>query len=99
MAKLFSRFSLFFNILILSSLFSFAFSSVSLGAELPVKLKGLKVSKVKLSQDHKSIPLGYNTSKEIPMGGVHNPVWASCGIYTSEIAPEYAIHSMEHGAV
>lgn len=34
-----------------------------------------------------------------PMGGPHNPAWQNCGIYEDPVAPEYAIHSMEHGAV
>lgn len=34
-----------------------------------------------------------------PTGGVHNPAWQNCGIYTDPVQPEYAIHSMEHGAV
>ncbi|MEM7334628.1 MAG: DUF3105 domain-containing protein [Chloroflexota bacterium] len=34
-----------------------------------------------------------------PMGGVHQPNWQNCGIYDSPVAPEFAIHSMEHGAV
>lgn len=34
-----------------------------------------------------------------PMGGPHNPVWQNCGIYDTAVAAQYAIHSMEHGAV
>ncbi len=34
-----------------------------------------------------------------PVGGNHNPIWQNCGIYTSPIANENAVHSMEHGAV
>lgn len=34
-----------------------------------------------------------------PMGGPHNPAWQNCGIYDTPVAGEYAIHSMEHGAV
>ncbi|MCA9925458.1 MAG: DUF3105 domain-containing protein [Anaerolineales bacterium] len=34
-----------------------------------------------------------------PMGGPHNPIWQNCGIYDTPVAGEYAIHSMEHGAV
>ena len=32
-------------------------------------------------------------------GGPHNPTWQNCGIYMEPVQPEYAIHSMEHGAV
>lgn len=34
-----------------------------------------------------------------PTGGPHNPTWQNCGIYDVPVAGEYAIHSMEHGAV
>ena len=34
-----------------------------------------------------------------PMGGTHRSVWQNCGIYSQPVAPEYAIHTMEHGAV
>jgi hypothetical protein len=34
-----------------------------------------------------------------PTGGPHNPAWQNCGVYAEPVQPEYAIHSMEHGAV
>ena len=34
-----------------------------------------------------------------PMGGPHNAAWQTCGIYTAPIDNEYAVHSLEHGAV
>lgn len=35
-----------------------------------------------------------------PMGGPHASQWQTCGIYTEPVVlPQYAIHSMEHGAV
>ena len=34
-----------------------------------------------------------------PVGGDHNPVWQNCGFYSSPVAPERAVHSLEHGAV
>ncbi len=34
-----------------------------------------------------------------PTGGPHNPTWQNCGIYDTPVAGEYAVHSMEHGAV
>jgi hypothetical protein len=33
-----------------------------------------------------------------PAGGPHSPVWLNCGIYTSPVPNENAVHSMEHGA-
>jgi hypothetical protein len=34
-----------------------------------------------------------------PAGGDHNPVWLNCGIYTSPVPNENAVHDLEHGAV
>jgi putative peptide zinc metalloprotease protein len=34
-----------------------------------------------------------------PVGGPHAPIWLNCGFYTSPVLPEYAVHSLEHGAV
>lgn len=34
-----------------------------------------------------------------PLGGPHNPRWQNCGIYDTPVEPQYAVHSMEHGAV
>jgi hypothetical protein len=34
-----------------------------------------------------------------PIGGTHNAVWQNCGVYTSPVHNEHAVHSMEHGAV
>lgn len=34
-----------------------------------------------------------------PMGGAHNPTWQNCGIYDTLVEAQYAIHSMEHGAI
>jgi hypothetical protein len=34
-----------------------------------------------------------------PAGGPHNPSWLNCGVYTAPVQTEYAVHSLEHGAV
>jgi hypothetical protein len=34
-----------------------------------------------------------------PVGGDHDPTWLNCGIYTSPVRDENAVHDLEHGAV
>jgi hypothetical protein len=34
-----------------------------------------------------------------PVGGDHNAAWQNCGFYSQPIEPEFAVHSLEHGAV
>lgn len=34
-----------------------------------------------------------------PIGGPHNVVWQTCGVYSAPIHTEHAVHSLEHGAV
>jgi predicted small secreted protein len=50
-----------------------------------------------LSRDHTKEPVDYPQSP--PVGGPHNPIWQNCGFYSKPVRDEYAVHSMEHGAV
>lgn len=45
------------------------------------------------------MPGRINYRENPPMGGPHNVVWQNCGIYTTPIHNEHAVHSLEHGAV
>ena len=38
-------------------------------------------------------------AQDPPVGGPHNPIWQTCGVYAAPVADEHAVHSMEHGAV
>lgn len=42
-------------------------------------------------------PLTYRETP--PMGGPHNVVWQTCGIYTTPIHNEHGVHALEHGAI
>ena len=46
---------------------------------------------------HVNSKVNYPTSP--PAGGNHNPVWQNCGFYTVSLTNEFAVHSLEHGAV
>lgn len=50
-----------------------------------------------LSRGHTLEPVTYEQVP--PAGGPHNPVWQNCGVYTSPIPNENAVHSLEHGVV
>ena len=34
-----------------------------------------------------------------PLGGAYSPLWQRCGVYTAPLYDEYAVHSLERGAV
>ena len=46
---------------------------------------------------HVNDPVSYEQSP--PVGGPHYSVWQQCGVYTEPLFDEYAVHSLEHGAV
>ncbi len=39
------------------------------------------------------------TDGETPAGGDHNAIWLNCGFYDEVVDAEFAVHSLEHGAV
>ena len=51
----------------------------------------------KQSQNHVDTSVHY--AQTPPVGGEHSPTPLTCGIYTSPVPNENAVHSMEHGAV
>ena len=50
-----------------------------------------------LTNEHVSGEVDYPQNP--PVGGPHAPVWQNCGVYSSPVPEETAVHSMEHGAV
>ena len=50
-----------------------------------------------LARDHKSGSIAYPDAP--PAGGDHAATWQNCGIYSTQVKLEKAVHSLEHGAV
>lgn len=50
-----------------------------------------------LSRDHIAGEVRYPQSP--PVGGEHDPIWLTCGVYDRPVREENAVHSLEHGAV
>ena len=67
----------------------------------PLKAADQSVGGVQISgkqeQTHTDSPVKYD--KTPPTGGKHNNLPQTCQVYTSAIADEHAVHSLEHGAV
>jgi hypothetical protein len=52
------------------------------------------------ARDHVNGQVDYEGYPERPpVGGEHNSVPQQCQVYEEEVAPEHAVHSLEHGAV
>jgi hypothetical protein len=49
-------------------------------------------------RSHREGKIDYQ-GKKPPSGGDHNPVPLTCGYYAEQPPDEYAVHSLEHGAV
>lgn len=50
-----------------------------------------------LDRSHTSEPVTY--AMDPPAGGPHRPAWQNCGVYTSPVPNENAVHSLEHGVI
>lgn len=65
-------------------------------AEAP-DIEGLEVLAEDPSHDHVTGPVEYERIP--PFGGPHNPRWLACDVYDEQVPVEFAVHSLEHGAV
>jgi hypothetical protein len=50
-----------------------------------------------LARTHTTQPVTY--AQNPPVGGPHSPQWLPCGVYTTPVPNENAVHDLEHGAV
>lgn len=60
-------------------------------------IEGVAVAEGELDKSHVQGPIDYDQTP--PNSGPHNPVPQQCAVYSDPIAPEHALHSLEHGAV
>jgi len=50
-----------------------------------------------LARDHVAGPVSYPQTP--PVGGAHSSTWQNCGVYSTPVHNENAVHSLEHGAM
>ncbi|WP_082557153.1 DUF3105 domain-containing protein [Modestobacter sp. Leaf380] len=64
-----------------------------------VTLAGTEVASYAPGQQHVTTDVDY--AETPPVGGPHDASWADCTgtVYDTELRPENAVHSLEHGAV
>ena len=60
-------------------------------------IEGLEVLPEDLSHAHVEGPVDYDRMP--PLGGEHNARWLACDVYDEPLPLEFAVHSLEHGAV
>ena len=60
-------------------------------------IEGVAVAEGELARGHVEGAVKY--AQTPPNSGDHNGVPQQCDVYTAPIAPEHAVHSLEHGAV
>jgi hypothetical protein len=63
----------------------------------PPDIPGVVVERAS-GRNHVRTPITY-PGKQPPSGGSHNPYPLTCGYYDSQPPNEFAVHSLEHGAV
>jgi hypothetical protein len=55
------------------------------------------VETFRVDAGHREGPIDYPQTP--PVGGLHNPLWVTCGYYDQPVPTERAVHSLEHGAI
>ena len=79
-----------------AALASSAITEAALNAPVPGPIAGSEIY-TGLTALHRPDRITYPINP--PVGGDHNPAWMNCGVYTTPVPSELAVHSLEHGAV
>src|SRR4051794_36030847 len=85
--------TMFAFVLIVASCGGGGSSSSNAGSDIP----GVVIERA-AGRSHRNGQIDY-PGKPPPSGGDHNPVPLTCGFYAQQPPDEYAVHSLEHGAV
>src|SRR3954469_14552601 len=85
--------TMFAFVLIVASCGGGGSSSSNAGSDIP----GVVIERA-AGRSHRNGQIDY-PGKHPPSGGDHNPVPLTCGFYAQQPPDEYAVHSLEHGAV
>ena len=76
-------------------------AAATIAATIPAETGSTIAGVVELGEQDRSHDPEYQYafSDLPPAGGIHNPIWVNCGVYTEMVPVEMAIHSLEHGSV
>jgi hypothetical protein len=86
--------------LLLAGILAYAITNQGAGFVDPLKAADKKVPGVlKYDEERDHVGTTVNYPQTPPAGGKHNAQPQTCSVYTSPIANEHAVHSLEHGAV
>src|SRR3954469_13917702 len=85
--------TMFAFVLIVASCGGGGSSSSNAGSDIP----GVVIERA-AGRSHRNGQIDY-PGKHPPSGGNHNPVPLTCGYYAQQPPDEFAVHSLEHGAV
>lgn len=72
------------------------YSVTQSGSAATAKIEGVEEI-IGLVGSHQEGLITYD--RQPPAGGPHSPRWQNCGVYDKPIAPEVAVHTLEHGAI
>jgi hypothetical protein len=86
--------------IVLGGILIYAVMNQGAGFVNPLKAADNKVPGVqKYTETRSHVTTTVNYPQTPPAGGNHNSVPQTCAVYSSPIANEHAVHSLEHGAV